>query len=66
MPDFQLFNRSHVKPLNLVEISADKEYQGIKKIHFLSYTPFKKQKKKPLSCTEKEYNRQLARHRIYI
>ena len=64
--DFQLFKRSQVKPLSRVEILADKGYQGIKKIHSLSYTPFKKLKKNPLSCTEKEYNRELARHRIYI
>ena len=55
-----------VKPLSLIEILADKGYQGIKRIHSLSYTPFKKQKKKPLSYREKEYNQQLAKRRIYI
>ena len=64
--DFQLFKRSHVKPVKQIEILADKGYQGIKKIHALSYTPIKKKKKKPLASTEKEYNRQLARHRIYV
>ena len=49
-----------------IEILADKGYQGIKKIHTLSYTPIKKKKKKPLASTEKEYNRQLAKHRIYV
>ena len=64
--DFQLFKKSQVKPLSRIEILADKGYQGIKKIHSLSYTPFKKLKKNPLNCTEKEYNRELASHRIYI
>jgi hypothetical protein len=45
---------------------ADKGYQGIKNIHDLSYTPVKKSKKKSLSSTEKDYNRQLAKHRIYV
>ena len=64
--DFQLFKRSQVKPLRQVEILADKGYQGIKKIHSLSYTPIKKTKKKPLTLSEKEYNRELAKHRIYV
>ena len=64
--DFKLFKKSKVKPLSPVEILADKEYQGIKKIHSLSYTPFKKKQNQPLSSREKEYNRELAKHRIYI
>ena len=64
--DFQLFKRSLVKPLKQIEILADKGYQGIKKIHRLSYTPIKKKKKQPLASTEKEYNRELAKQRIYI
>ena len=64
--DFQLFKRSKVKPLSLIEILADKGYQGIRKIHLLSYTPFKKTKKKPLSLREKEYNQELSKNRIYI
>ena len=64
--DFQLFKKSKVKPLSKVEVLADKGYQGIKKIHNLSYTPIKKTKNKTLSLSEKEYNRELAKHRIYI
>jgi DDE superfamily endonuclease len=64
--DFELFKRSKVKPLTRVEVLADKGYQGIKKIHNSSYTPIKKTKKKSLSLSEKEYNRELAKHRIYI
>ena len=64
--DFQLFKRSQVKPLSMVEILADKGYQGIKKIHSSSYVPFKKPLKKSLSSSQKKYNRELARQRIYI
>lgn len=64
--DFQLFKRSKVKPLTMVEILADKGYQGIRKIHTSSYTPIKKKKKQPLASMEKEYNRELAKQRIYI
>lgn len=64
--DFQLFKRSKVKPLSVIELLADKGYQGIKKIHNLSYIPIKKTKKKSLSLTQQEYNRELAKHRIYI
>ena len=64
--DFQLFKRSRVKPLSMVEILADKGYQGIKKIHSSSYVPFKKLPKKSLSSSQKEYNKELAKQRIYI
>lgn len=64
--DFQLFKSSKVKPLEVVEILADKGYQGIKKIHKSSCIPIKKPKKKSLTATEKEYNRQLAKQRIYV
>ena len=64
--DFQLFKPSQVKPLKQIEILADKGYQGIKKIHASSYTPIKKKKKQPLASMEKEYNRELAKQRIYI
>jgi hypothetical protein len=47
---------SKVKPLEQVEILADKRYQGIKKIHTSSYTPIKKKKEKALALREKEYN----------
>jgi hypothetical protein len=39
-------------------------YQGIKKIHNSSYTPIKKTNKKSLTLSEKDYNRELAKHRI--
>ena len=64
--DFQLFKRSKVKPIKSIEVLADKGYQGINQIHSFSYTPFKKPRKRELTDREKEYNRELARHRIYV
>ena len=60
--DFQLFKSSNVKPLELIEILADKGYQGIKKIHDISFTPKKKPKKKSLTSKEKETALRAARH----
>ena len=64
--DFQLFKRSKVKPIESIEVLADKGYQGINKIHDSSYVPIKKPKKKGLSSLQQEYNRELAKKRIYI
>lgn len=61
-----MFKKSKVKPLESIEILADKGYQGIKKMHVSSYTPIKKKKHKGLTLREKEYNRELAKQRIYI
>jgi len=64
--DFQLLKRSQVKPLSKVEMLADKGYQGLREVHRNSYTPVKKQKKQPLSSTQKQYNRELAQQRIFV
>ena len=64
--DFKLFKRSKVKPIESIEVLADKGYQGIGRIHGTIYIPIKKPKKKDLSPRQKEYNRELARYRIYI
>jgi hypothetical protein len=61
-----LFKRSKVKPLKQIKILADKGYQGIRKIHPSSHTPIKQNKRQPLALIEKEYNRELAKQRIYI
>ena len=64
--DFHIFKNSKVQPVESIEILADQGYQGIQKIHESSYTPKKKPKKKSLTPKEKEYNRELAKRRIYI
>ena len=35
-------------------------------MHQNSYTPIKKQKKKPLSSLEKQYNQELCHQRIFV
>ena len=52
--DFQLFKRSKVKPIESIEVLADKGYQGINKIHGFSYVPIKKPKNKVLTSLQKE------------
>ena len=64
--DLKLFKRSRIKPIKSIEILADKGYLGINKIHNSSHIPFKKPKKRSLTSRQKEYNRELARHRIYV
>jgi len=64
--DFQFLKRSQVKPFSEVEVLADKGYQGLKGVHQNNYTPVKKQKKKPLSLVEKQYNQELAKQRIFV
>ena len=59
-------NEVKLKPIESIEVLADKGYQGLNKIHSSSYIPIKKPKKKGLTNRQKEYNRELARHRIYV
>ena len=40
--------------------------QGLKGVHQNSYTPVKKQKKKPLTSLPKQYNQELAKPRIFV
>lgn len=62
--DFRLFNR-HRLPLLPVQLClADKGYQGLAKLHLNSCTPVKKPRQRPLSCQERQHNRNLARLRV--
>ena len=45
---------------------CDAGYQGIKKQHSRSYTPKKSSKLKPLTETDKAYNKMLSSYRIVI
>ena len=49
-----------------IELLADKGYQGIKKYHKNSKTPYKKTKKTPLTLEQKKENSQLASQRIVV
>jgi len=42
--DFELFKRSNIHMLDDILMIGDKGYQGIRSIHTLSLTPFKKPK----------------------
>ncbi|MBD2247055.1 IS5 family transposase [Nostoc sp. FACHB-888] len=64
--DFRLFKNSGIKFGELIKVIADKDYQGIAKIHQLSETPIKKPKGKKLTKEQKKYNRELNRLRIVV
>lgn len=64
--DFKLWKESQIGIDKKIELLADKGYQGIKKIHARSRTPFKKSKKMSLSQEQKKFNRQLAKERIVV
>lgn len=64
--DFRLFKNSGVKFEELLQVVADKGYQGITKIHQLSETPIKETKNKKLTKEQKKYNRELNRLRIVV
>jgi hypothetical protein len=64
--DFRLFKTSGVRFGELLQVIADKGYQGIKKIHQLSETPIKKLKGKKLTKDQKQSNRELNRLRIVV
>ncbi len=66
MHDFRLFKNSRVRFGELLNVIADKGFQGIKKIHQLSETPIKKAKGKKLTKAQKKYNRELNRLRITV
>ncbi len=64
--DFKLFKKSNVKFHKLLQVIADKGYQGITKLHGNSETPIKKPRGGKLTKEQKQYNRQLNRLRIAI
>lgn len=64
--DFRLFKNSEVRFGKLLQVIADKGYQGIAKIHQLSETPIKKPKGGKLTLAQKKSNRRLNRLRIVV
>ena len=66
--DFKVCKRSeHARKLNAkTELIADSGFQGVKKIHTNSRTPFKGSKKNPLTGEQKAFNRKLASERIVV
>ena len=64
--DFKLFKKSNIRFHKLLQVIADKGYQGLTKIHGNSETPIKKPRGGKLTKEQKQYNRQLNRLRIAI
>ncbi len=66
--DFKVCKRSeHARKLNAkTELIADSGFQGVKKLHANSRTPFKGSKKHPLTDEQKAFNRKLASERIVV
>ena len=64
--DFKLFKKSQVRFHKLLQVIADKGYQGITKIHGNSETPIKKPRGGKLTKEQKQSNRQLNRLRIAV
>lgn len=65
--DFRLFKESlGAKTHESIRLVMDSGYQGVKKIHFNSFTPKKKPRGGELSDQDKAYNRALSRFRIKI
>lgn len=64
--DFKIWKESQIGIGEKTELLADKGYQGVKKLHNRSRTPFKKPSLMPLSKEQKKFNRQLAKERIVV
>ena len=64
--DFKLFKRSDLCIHQMLELKADKGYQGIKHLHTNSQTPHRKPPKKELSEEQKAFNRKLASERMAV
>ena len=63
-----IYLKEHLKVvliILLIQHTADLGYIGINKITN-GNTPYKKSKKHPLTEKEEEYNKELAKERIYI
>lgn len=64
--DFHLFKRTFEGSPENVTYSVDLGYVGIQKVHNNSELPKKNTKKHPLTEEDKEYNKEIARRRIFI
>ncbi len=64
--DFRIWKESQIGIGEKAELLADKEYQGVEKIHDNSRTRIKKSKGKSLSQEQKIFNQQLAKERIIV
>ena len=61
--DFKLFVESKTRINPSITVITDSGYQGIKKLHKNSLHPVKASKNKPLSQSDKDFNRSLSSER---
>ena len=64
--DFGLFKRSQVRPHPQTECLGDRGYQGLKKRHTKSRTPYKRSRRKELFQEQRRENRALASDRVVV
>ena len=64
--DFKLLGKSRLAILPATQCLADSGYQGLTKLHDNSQTPYKRDKRHPLTQEQREHNRQLSRERFVI
>ena len=64
--DFKLLGKSRLAMLPATRCLADSGYQGLTKLHDNSQTPYKRDKRHPLTQEQREHNRQLSRERFVI
>jgi IS5 family transposase len=64
--DLKLLKQSRTRFAAKVKVSADKGYQGIKRVHAESETPHKKPRGGMLTRQQRSENRGLARERIVV
>ena len=64
--DFELYKQSNIEIRDDIQLTGDKAYQGIQKIHANSLIPFKNSVQKPLSEIQKAYNSWLSGNRVKI
>jgi len=61
-----VFKQSHLAIAPHIQQRLDSGYQGIQKLYENARIPYKKPKGGELTPEQKQYNRQLAKERIYI
>ena len=64
--DFELYKQSNLGIRDDIQLTGDKGYQGIQKIHANSLIPFSNSVKKPLSEIQRAYNSWLSSNRVKI
>ncbi len=64
--DFRLFKESKIVVHPAIAIGVDTGYQGLQKIHALTWIPKKRSKKHPLNKEDKKRNTDLSKKRVLV